>query len=121
MPPLIQLSLRSGPINYNALDVDRASAVCVAMTVHNAIWEKLRRSIEGEVRADSASLALYASDASTYRQVPLGVVVPRHEADVMHVLAIARENRLPILARGPGPHSRPDRHHRAHERRIRAR
>jgi FAD/FMN-containing dehydrogenase/Fe-S oxidoreductase len=80
----------------------RTSGVRVAMTVPNAIWEKLRRSIDGEVRADSAALALYACDASTYRQVPLGVVIPRHEGDVMTTLAIARENRLPILARGGG-------------------
>ena len=59
--------------------------------------DKLRRSIEGEVRFDNAALALYATDASNYRQVPLGVVIPRHEGDVIRTLALARENRLPIL------------------------
>jgi FAD/FMN-containing dehydrogenase/Fe-S oxidoreductase len=72
------------------------------MTVPNTLWDKLRRSIDGEVRADNATLALYAADASVYRQVPLGVVIPRHEGDVMRTLALARENRLPILARGGG-------------------
>ena len=72
------------------------------MTVPNTLWDKLRRSIDGEVRADNAALALYAADASVYRQVPLGVVIPRHEGDVMRTLALARENRLPILARGGG-------------------
>ena len=72
------------------------------MTVPNTLWDKLRRSIDGEVRADNAALALYAADASVYRQVPLGVVIPRHEEDVMRTLALARENRLPILARGGG-------------------
>jgi FAD/FMN-containing dehydrogenase/Fe-S oxidoreductase len=72
------------------------------MTVPNTLWDELRRSIDGEVRADNAALALYAADASVYRQVPLGVVIPRHEGDVMRTLALARENRLPILARGGG-------------------
>ncbi|MFZ1123078.1 MAG: FAD-binding oxidoreductase, partial [Candidatus Binataceae bacterium] len=72
------------------------------MTVPRTLWDKLRRSIDGEVRADNAALALYAADASVYRQVPLGVVIPRHEGDVMRTLALARENRLPILARGGG-------------------
>jgi len=73
-----------------------------AMNVPDTLWDKLRRSIDGEVRADNATLALYAADASVYRQVPLGVVIPRHEGDVMRTLALARENRLPILARGGG-------------------
>jgi FAD/FMN-containing dehydrogenase/Fe-S oxidoreductase len=72
------------------------------MTVPRTLWDKLRRSIDGEVRADNATLALYAADASVYRQVPLGVVIPRHEGDVMRTLGLARENRLPILARGGG-------------------
>jgi FAD/FMN-containing dehydrogenase/Fe-S oxidoreductase len=72
------------------------------MTVPHTLWDKLRRSIDGEVRADDAARALYAADASVYRQVPLGVVIPRHEGDVMRTLALARENRLPILARGGG-------------------
>src|SRR6202035_2102889 len=66
------------------------------------LWDKLRRSIDGEVRADNGTLALYAADASVYRQGPLGVVIPRHEGDVMRTLALARENRLPILPRGGG-------------------
>jgi FAD/FMN-containing dehydrogenase/Fe-S oxidoreductase len=73
-----------------------------AMTVPRTLWDKLRRSIDGEVRADNGTLALYAADASVYRQVPLGVVIPRHEGDVMRTLALARENRLPILPRGGG-------------------
>ena len=38
---------------------------------------ELRRNIEGEVRFDDGSRALYATDASNYRQVPIGVIVPR--------------------------------------------
>src|SRR5436190_18468108 len=43
----------------------------------------LRKEIEGEVRFDNGSRALYATDASNYRQVPIGVVVPRTVEDVV--------------------------------------
>jgi hypothetical protein len=44
--------------------------------------QALRKSIRGEVRFDAGSRALYASDASNYRQVPVGLVVPRDAEDV---------------------------------------
>ena len=43
----------------------------------------LRTRIEGEIRFDTSSRALYATDGSSYRQVPIGVVIPRHAQDVM--------------------------------------
>ncbi len=55
-----------------------------------ALEDDLRRSVRGEVRFDAGSRALYATDASNYRQVPIGVVVPRDEEDV-----IATVSRLP--------------------------
>ncbi len=58
--------------------------------------------IEGEVRFDAGTRAIYATDASNYRQVPIAVVIPRHEGDVLAALAIAREHSIPILARGGG-------------------
>jgi len=64
--------------------------------------KNLARSIDGEVRFDRGTLAVYSTDASNYRQVPIGVVCPRHEGDVAAALAIARENSIPILARGGG-------------------
>ncbi|MGH7935135.1 MAG: FAD-binding and (Fe-S)-binding domain-containing protein, partial [Candidatus Binataceae bacterium] len=68
----------------------------------DVLKNELRRVVEGEVRFDAGSLALYAADASNYRRVPLGVVIPRHEGDVVHALELARENAMPILARGGG-------------------
>src|SRR5438552_10714387 len=62
----------------------------------------LRRQIKGEVRFDSGSRALYATDASNYRQVPIGVVVPRDADDVLATIAVCRERGAPILARGGG-------------------
>ena len=63
---------------------------------------ELRRAVRGEVRFDRGSRALYASDASNYRQVPIGVVVPRDEDDVRAAVAVCRAFGAPILARGSG-------------------
>jgi FAD/FMN-containing dehydrogenase/Fe-S oxidoreductase len=62
----------------------------------------LRRQLRGEVRFDSGSRALYATDGSNYRQVPIGVVVPRDKEDVIATVAICRDHRAPLLARGAG-------------------
>jgi FAD/FMN-containing dehydrogenase/Fe-S oxidoreductase len=66
------------------------------------IEQALREKIEGEVRFDRASRILYSTDASNYKQVPIGVVIPRHEGDVAAAISIARENAMPLLARGGG-------------------
>ena len=58
--------------------------------------------IRGEVRFDDGSRALYATDGSNYRQVPIGVVLPRDLDDVIHTVAAAREHGAPILSRGGG-------------------
>jgi FAD/FMN-containing dehydrogenase/Fe-S oxidoreductase len=67
-----------------------------------AIARELARSIEGDVRFDKGTLAVYSTDSSNYRQVPIGMVAPRHDWDVATALRIARENSVPILARGGG-------------------
>jgi FAD/FMN-containing dehydrogenase/Fe-S oxidoreductase len=64
--------------------------------------EQLRAGIRGEVRFDDGSRALYSTDASNYRQVPIGVVVPRDAQDVIAAVALARKHRAPILGRGAG-------------------
>jgi FAD/FMN-containing dehydrogenase len=55
------------------------------------VEEKLRQVVRGEVRFDQASRALYATDASNYRQVPIGLVLPLDEADVVATVAACRE------------------------------
>ena len=67
-----------------------------------ALAAGMRRSIRGEVRFDAGSRALYATDASNYRQVPIGVVIPRDAEDVMNALALCREHDVPVLGRGGG-------------------
>ena len=64
--------------------------------------QRLRRELEGEVLFRAADRGRYATDASIYQVEPVGVVVPRHEADVAAAVAIAREHGVPVLARGGG-------------------
>jgi FAD/FMN-containing dehydrogenase/Fe-S oxidoreductase len=72
------------------------------MVSHASLERELRQVIEGEVRFDRGTAAIYSTDASNYRQVPVGVVIPRHEEDVVRAVRLARENAVPILARGGG-------------------
>ena len=62
----------------------------------------LRRAIAGEVRFDRGAQAAYSADASNYRQVPIGVVLPRTIDDVVAAVALCREHGAPILPRGCG-------------------
>ena len=62
----------------------------------------LERHVEGDVLFDAFSRGRYATDASIYQIMPLGVVVPRTWADVEASLAIAREAGVPLLPRGGG-------------------
>lgn len=62
----------------------------------------LAARIKGEVRTDLAHRTLYATDASIYRIVPTGVVIPRDEDDVRATVAFAAETGTPILPRGAG-------------------
>ena len=68
----------------------------------SALATALRRHLRGEVRFDKGSRALYATDGSSYRQVPIGVVLPRDIDDVITTVALAREFGAPILCRGGG-------------------
>jgi FAD/FMN-containing dehydrogenase/Fe-S oxidoreductase len=64
--------------------------------------QQLRAQIRGEVRFDASSKALYATDGSNYRHIPIGVVIPLDEADVIATVTICRNLNAPILSRGAG-------------------
>jgi FAD/FMN-containing dehydrogenase/Fe-S oxidoreductase len=63
---------------------------------------ELRARISGEVRFDAGSRALYATDGSVYRQVPIGVVLPRNADEVATTVGVCRRHGAPVLARGCG-------------------
>src|ERR1044071_9230094 len=68
----------------------------------HALAAELRRNLRGEVRFDNGSRALYATDGSNYRQMPIGVVIPRDVDDIIATVAAARRYGAPVLARGGG-------------------
>lgn len=77
------------PEDYSAIDLP-------------ALERELRSSVQGEVRFDQGSRALYATDASNYRQVPVGVVLPYDAEDVEAAVGVCRKHGVPVLSRGGG-------------------
>jgi FAD/FMN-containing dehydrogenase/Fe-S oxidoreductase len=87
----------------NTLTSTQARATTHRMNVDAArLVTELRHNIAGEVRFDDASRALYARDASNYRMVPIGVVIPKEVNDVVATMESCRRYGAPILARGGG-------------------
>src|ERR671936_373758 len=62
----------------------------------------LAQTVTGEVRFDRLSRALYSTDASVYQVVPLGVVLPKTEADVVATVRACARFGVPLTARGGG-------------------
>lgn len=67
-----------------------------------AMRHELASQMQGEVRFDVLSRALYATDASVYQIYPLGVVVPKSRADILHTLGVCRRYGCSITMRGGG-------------------
>ena len=63
---------------------------------------RLSREMRGDVLFDAASRGRYSTDASIYQIQPLGVAVPQTEADLAIALDVARDLKVPVLARGGG-------------------
>ncbi|HTW60960.1 MAG TPA: FAD-binding and (Fe-S)-binding domain-containing protein [Terracidiphilus sp.] len=83
------------PILTDPLEHERFSA-------HRELESLLRKNLRGEVRFDRGARALYAADASNYRQLPIGVIFPRDAADVEAGLAACRATGAAVLPRGAG-------------------
>ncbi|WP_049926274.1 FAD-binding and (Fe-S)-binding domain-containing protein [Halopiger goleimassiliensis] len=77
--------------DYRSDDVDRPALV-----------DDLERLVDGEVRFDSYSRELYATDASIYEVTPIGVVFPTSTEDVAAVVEYCAERDIPVLPRGGG-------------------
>ncbi|HEV2273357.1 MAG TPA: FAD-dependent oxidoreductase, partial [Acidobacteriaceae bacterium] len=82
--------------------ISRASHVHEDFSASRELEQRLREKVRGEVRFDEGARALYSTDASNYRQVPIGLVVPRSIADVEAAIAVCRELGAPVLSRGGG-------------------
>ncbi|MGI5406240.1 FAD-binding and (Fe-S)-binding domain-containing protein [Streptomyces chartreusis] len=73
-----------------------------APTDVSALERDLRKRVDGEVRFDAGTRAAYSTDGSNYRQVPIGVVVPRTVEAVVEAVTVCREHGAPLLSRGGG-------------------
>ncbi|HLY41215.1 MAG TPA: FAD-binding and (Fe-S)-binding domain-containing protein [Terracidiphilus sp.] len=69
---------------------------------HHELESRLKQTVRGDVLFDLGSRAMYAADASNYRQLPIGVVYPRDAADVEAAFAACRAVGAAVLARGGG-------------------
>ncbi|SFN34438.1 FAD-binding and (Fe-S)-binding domain-containing protein [Variovorax sp. OV329] len=67
-----------------------------------ALARRLAAETQGEVLFDAASRGRYATDASIYQIMPVGVLVPRTERDIATAIDVARDLKVPVLARGGG-------------------
>ncbi len=83
------------------LDTRFQTKYSVNVDVKN-LEKELRKSIEGEVRFDDGSRALYSTDSSNYRQIPIGVVIPKSEEDIIQTINLCQKYKAPLLSRGGG-------------------
>src|SRR5271169_2002602 len=74
----------------------------MAVTLAPGLERRLKAEISGEVRFDRFTRGRYATDASHYQMMPLGVVTPRSVAEAERAIAIARAEKVTVLARGGG-------------------
>src|SRR5690606_19614434 len=81
----------SSPVRGTTLPADEVRA---------ALARRLRAETRGEVLFDTASRGRYATDASIYQIMPVGVFVPSCDEDIAVALQVARELGVPVLPRG---------------------
>ena len=80
-------------------EVDRSG---VDEATRQALARDLRAALRGDVLFDGATRAVYATDSSNYRQIPLGVVYPLDEDDVLAAVRVCARHDAPLLGRGAG-------------------
>lgn len=72
------------------------------MPLNQALIDDLQASVDGEVRFGNGDRAMYAADASNYREVPLGVVIPRSVEDIAATIAACARHGASVVHRGGG-------------------
>ncbi|HPP74385.1 MAG TPA: FAD-binding and (Fe-S)-binding domain-containing protein [Armatimonadota bacterium] len=72
------------------------------MSLSERVEQALKEKIKGEVRFDHTTRLLYSTDASNYQFMPMGVVLPRDEEDVLAAILVASEEKIPVTPRGAG-------------------
>ena len=74
----------------------------VTTATKHPVADRLRRELEGDVRFDPLTRAIFSSDASIYQITPIGVVFPKHAEDVRRIVEITSDEKLALLPRGGG-------------------
>src|SRR5258708_27740895 len=92
---LIVLPLSPLPLSSHAKPIDVFGEA-------RELERELKRTLKGEVRFDRGRRALYATDGSNYRQIPIGLVVPRDDEDVIAAVGVCRRYGAPVLPGGAG-------------------
>lgn len=99
-PRLVTISTKTPPLKIeNRLQTGTSGELTIDVA---SLEQSLRKSIDGEVRFAGGDRGMYASDASNYRMVPLGVVLPKNVDDVVETMRVCRAHGAPIFARGGG-------------------
>jgi FAD/FMN-containing dehydrogenase/Fe-S oxidoreductase len=108
LDPNSEAAIENSPVDDNRVKLDGHIADTRFETKYSAgvkvgkLLSELQKAITGEVRFDDGSRALYSTDASNYRQIPIGVVLPKTEEDILMTLQICRKYGAPVLSRGGG-------------------
>jgi FAD/FMN-containing dehydrogenase/Fe-S oxidoreductase len=89
IPAKTAAGIRMRPVAVDEVDV-------------HALEHALGRTIEGEVRFSPGDRGVYSATGANYRQLPIGVVIPRTVDDVIATVAACREHGAPLLSRGGG-------------------
>ncbi|MEA1874549.1 MAG: FAD-linked oxidase C-terminal domain-containing protein [Bacteroidota bacterium] len=66
------------------------------------VFDKLKNNIEGELTTSALYKKLYATDASAYREKPIGVVWPKNKADIKEIIRFSNEHNIPLIPRAAG-------------------
>jgi FAD/FMN-containing dehydrogenase/Fe-S oxidoreductase len=90
------------PDQFAELAQASKSAQVDAAGLAEALRAEIRGGVRDNILFDRGTRALYATDGSNYRQVPIGVVLPRDTDDVLATVALCREFGAPLLCRGGG-------------------
>lgn len=96
----VKVETRTPPVTD--VDGDQVGTLTTLEVNVERLRKCLEQNVSGEVRFDAGSRAMYAHDASNYRMVPIGVVVPKTVEDVIRAVEAARQAGAPILPRGGG-------------------
>lgn len=69
---------------------------------HKSLLNSLSEKIEGNILTDDISRTIYSTDASAYKETPMGVVLPKNIEDIRNIVLFARDNKVPVIPRTAG-------------------